>query len=71
MSAQKTTNTPTLNGGDRGGVWIVLFSDVTPFKDNVLTILSPVQIVAKLQEQTNKTIAEMDTIHDRLNGVVA
>ena len=52
-------------------MWIVLFSDVTPFKDNVLTNLSPVQIVAKLQKQTNKTIAEMETIDDRLNGVVA
>ena len=48
-----------------------MFSDVTPFKDNVLTILSPIQIVAKLQKQTNKTIAEMDAVHDRLNGVVA
>ena len=48
-----------------------MFSDVTPFKDNVFTILSPIQIVAKLQKQTNKTIAEMDTVRDRLNGVVA
>ena len=48
-----------------------MISDVTPFKDSVLTILSPIQIVAKLQKQTNKTIAEMDTVHDRLNGVVA
>ena len=48
-----------------------LFSDVTPSKDNVLTILSPIQIVAKLQKQTNKTMSEIDTIHDRLNGVVA
>ena len=41
MSAQKTTNTPTLNGGDRGGVWILLFSEVTLFEHNVSTILSP------------------------------
>ena len=34
--------------GQRRGV-DCLFSDVTPSKDNVLTILSPIQIVAKLQ----------------------
>ena len=39
---QKTTNTPTLNGGDRGGVRILLFSEVTLFKYNVSTILSPI-----------------------------
>ena len=38
---QKTTNTPTLNGGDRGVVRILLFSEVTLFKYNVSTILSP------------------------------
>ena len=37
---QKTTNTPTLNGGGRGGVWILLFSEVTLFEDNVSTILA-------------------------------
>ena len=36
------TNPPTLNGGDRGGVWILLFSEVTLFEYNVSTILSPV-----------------------------
>ena len=36
---QKTTNTPTLNGGDRGGMWIFLFSQVTIFEDNVSTII--------------------------------
>ena len=35
---QKTTNTPTLNGGVR----IVLFSEVTLFECNVSTILSPI-----------------------------
>jgi len=25
----ENTNTPTLNGGEGGGVWIVLFSEVT------------------------------------------
>ena len=39
---QKRTNTPTLNGGDRGGVWIVLFSEVTLLEYNVSTILSPI-----------------------------
>ena len=39
---QKTTNTPTLNGGDRGGVWIVSFSEVTLLEYNVSTILSPI-----------------------------
>ena len=39
---QKTTNTPTLNEGDRGGVWIVLFSEVTLLEYNVSTILSPI-----------------------------
>ena len=29
---KKTTNTPPLNGGDRGGVWILLFSEVNLFK---------------------------------------
>ena len=38
----KTTNTPSLNGGERGGVWILLFSDVTLFEYNASTILSPV-----------------------------
>ena len=41
---KKTTSTPTLNGG-RGGLWIVLFSEVTPFKDNVLIILSRVVVI--------------------------
>ena len=39
---KKTTNTPTLNGGDSGGVRILLFSEVTLFKYNVSTILSPI-----------------------------
>ena len=39
---QKTTNTPSLNGGERGGVWNLLFSEVTLFEYNVSTILSPV-----------------------------
>ena len=39
---EKTTNTPTLNGGDRGGVRILLFSEVTLFKYNVSTLLSPI-----------------------------
>ena len=37
---KKTTNTPTLNGGDRGGVQILLFSEVVLFEHNVSTILS-------------------------------
>ena len=37
----KTTNTPTLNGGERGGVWFFWFSEVTLFEYNVSTILSP------------------------------
>ena len=37
-----TTNTPTLNEGDRGGVRILLFSEITLFKNNVSTILSPI-----------------------------
>ena len=32
------TNPPTLNGGDRGGVWILLFSEVTLFEYNASTI---------------------------------
>ena len=32
---QKTTNTPTLNGGNNGGVRILLFSEVTLFEYNV------------------------------------
>ena len=31
-------NTPVLNGGEGGGVWIVLFSKITSFEDNVSTI---------------------------------
>ena len=38
----ETTNTSTLNGGDKGGVWILLFSEVTLFQCNVSTILSPI-----------------------------
>ena len=37
---RKQQKTPTLNGGDRGGVRILLFSEVTLFKYNVSTILS-------------------------------
>ena len=36
----ETTNTSTLNGGDKGGVWILLFSEVTLFQRNIATILS-------------------------------
>ena len=39
---KEKTNTPVLNGGDRGGVRIVLFSEVTLFECNVSTILSPI-----------------------------
>ena len=31
-----------MNGRGWGGVWIVLFSQVIPFEDNVSTILSPI-----------------------------
>ena len=34
---QETANSPNLNGG--GAVWTVLFSEVTPWKDSVSTIL--------------------------------
>ena len=37
---KKTTNTPTLNGGDRGRVRILLFCEVILFEYNVSTILS-------------------------------
>ena len=37
---QKTRNIPTLNGGDRGGVWILMFSEGTLFEYNVSTMLS-------------------------------
>ena len=47
-------------------MWIVLFFEVTPF--NYSEILS--LIVVKLQKQTNKTMAKMDAIHNRLNGLV-
>ena len=30
----KTRNTSTLNGGEDGGVWILLFSEVTLFESN-------------------------------------
>ena len=34
-----------MNGGEGGGLWIVLFSKVTPaFEDNVSTILSPIVV---------------------------
>ena len=36
---RKKTNTPTLNGGDRGGLRILLFSEVIVFEYNVSTIL--------------------------------
>ena len=39
---KETTNTPTLNGGDRGGLQILLFSEVILFEHNVSTILSPI-----------------------------
>ena len=38
----KTTNTPTLNSGDRERVWILMFSEVTPFEYIVSTILLPI-----------------------------
>ena len=34
--------TPTLNGGEKGVVWIVLFSEVLLLDYNVSTILSPI-----------------------------
>ena len=41
--ALRKQQTPaTLNGGDRGGVWIPLFSGVTLFEYNVLTIWSAI-----------------------------
>ena len=41
-SRKQHFNTPTLNGGEGEWVWIVLFSEVNPFKDSVSTILSPI-----------------------------
>ena len=38
----KNNNTPTLNGGERAGVGIFLFSEVTLFEYNVSTFLSPI-----------------------------
>ena len=51
---QKSINTPTLNGGDRGGVRILVFYEVTLFEYNVSKISLP--IVAprtKLYESTD------------------
>ena len=55
---QKTTNTPTLKGGDRGGAKILLFSEVTLFEYNVSTILMRLQLtgVCKRRERENKLI---------------
>ena len=39
---KKTANALTLNGGDRGGVWILLFFEVSLFEYYVSTILSPI-----------------------------
>ena len=54
---EKTTNTPTLNGGDRGGVRILLFSEITLLKNNVSTILSPIvgsRAPRATRQQSNK-----------------
>ena len=51
---QKTTNTPTLNGGDGGGVRILLLSEVTLFKYNVSTLLSPIVGPPKFIKMTQK-----------------
>jgi len=42
--------TPTLNEGERAGVWIILFSKVTPYEDNVTTVLKfgPMKILSAL-----------------------
>ena len=53
---QKTTNTPTLKGGDRGGAKILLFSEVTLFEYNVSTILTPIAAYCKRRERENKLI---------------
>ena len=44
---RKQKNTRTLNGGNWGRVWILLFSEVTLFEYNVSTILSPIAFVWK------------------------
>ena len=38
---------PTLKGGDRGGVWILMLSEVTLFEYNVSKILSPIVVVTE------------------------
>ena len=48
---RKQTNTPTLNGGDRGGVRILLFPEGTLFEYNVSTILSPIVAAGPLPGQ--------------------
>ena len=40
---RKQQTPPTLNGGDRGGVRILLFSKVNLFEYNVSTILWPIE----------------------------
>ena len=56
---QKTTNIPTLNGGDRGGVWIVLFSEVTLLEYNVSTILSPIVELNKVDHFSGNFFAKL------------
>ena len=33
-----------MDGGGGGGVWFVLFSEATPFENNVSTILPPILV---------------------------
>ena len=57
----KTRNTSTLNGGEDGGVWILLFSEVTLFESNnfvddrslvfnLLTCYRHIEIISPLSE---------------------
>ena len=67
LATYRKQQTPaTLNGGDRGGVRILLFSEVTLVKYNVLTILSPIVAYFSNKDYRNHETVLTETTRTKL-----
>ena len=58
-----------MNGGDRGGVRILLLSEVTPFKYNVSTLLSPIVACNRKEKSLRRVAMIAKFLHDNKSKI--